>query len=405
MEKEKALILIANSDAHQAELTAKALKDFERNFYPVIVSSYYDFLKKIEEEKYDALILHHCLPEMNSLEALKKNEVPPVTLVVTEQGEKTIGIKAQESGVYDYIAASKDCLCILPLLIKKELEKQKLIKEKAFLEKKQKWLEKYLMEQSGLATIGSLIRGMIHNINSPLTAILGRIQLLEMRLKEARKEYSLIAKKLRGEKFESKIKAYDNNLRDIKSITKSSQRLNFIIKNVMYKVMHEQTDKPQQLNINELLMEELTFLEADMFFKHEVEKIYHLDESIPLIEAVYSDFSRSFVGIARNALDSMHDSQTKRLTVTTRQSDNFIFVDIDDTGSGAKEENMGKLSDRYLTTKLLSSPKKSLVSAGMGLAECKALLSPYGVTFALNSNLEYNTVSIRIPAKGNGCWG
>lgn len=265
------------------------------------------------------------------------------------------------------------------------------------LEHKQHEMEIELMEQHKLSSTGTLVQGIAHNMNSPLTGILGRSQLLEHRLKKQRDELIRFSKETKFKGIDDKLKECDKAIKDTMSINENVDRLAGIIKNMMYKSRQEQIEYPQLININELLEEELAFLEADMFFKHKTTKKYNFDESIHYIKAIYSDFSQSILNIIRNAMDAMYDSKEKELTVTTKLSGDYIYVDIHDTGMGIIEEHIPKIFDPFFTTKPSNSSDGSPTGIGLGLHSCYILLKKYGVRINVRSKQGDTTFTLEIP--------
>ena len=270
------------------------------------------------------------------------------------------------------------------------------------LEQNQHEMEIELMEHHKLSSIGTLIQGIAHNMNSPLTGILGRSQLLEHKLKKQKEKLMKLSREKGIKEIDEILPESDIAIKDTMSISKNVERLAGIIKNMMYKSRQEQTEELQLLNICELLKEELAFLEADTFFKHDIIKKYNFDESIPPIKAVYSDFSQSFINIIRNSLDAMYYSNKKELTVTTRLVENHIFLDIHDTGVGINKEFLPKIFDPFFTTKPSTSTNGSPTGTGLGLHSCYILLKKYGVKIDVKSTAGDTTFTMKIPCQKPG---
>ncbi|MBK6766037.1 MAG: response regulator [bacterium] len=168
-------------------------------------------------------------------------------------------------------------------------------------------METELMSEQRLATIGLLATGVAHNINTPLMGIYGLAQVIKMKHPE---------------------------LQDIDGVLSQVERINGIIRNLMWKSRQEQELAKQDIDLNVLLQEELRFLEADMEFKHNVEKVFEFAPDIPPIYGRYSDFSQSIMNIIRNALDAMYDSEEKKLSVSTGVNNGEIQITVSDSGTG-----------------------------------------------------------------------
>lgn len=234
------------------------------------------------------------------------------------------------------------------------------------------------------AAMGELFNGIGHNLNTPLSAVMARGEMLVERLKKMKQDYRKLAET--GEdSFESVL---NKNVRDAEVIVANTLKLSGIIRNMMQKGVQESEEGPQMLNLSYLLKEELKFLEADMKFKHEIERKYLLDESLPYIKGVYFHFSQSFTNIIRNAMESLDQSEVKELTVTSKYDESNIYIEIHDTGSVAAE-NIAQGNQ--------PSPPKE-----MRLAQIHELLKPYNAELKIRGKPHDNLYTIRIPYKSDG---
>jgi len=187
------------------------------------------------------------------------------------------------------------------------------------------------------AAIGELFHGIAHNLNTPLSAVMARAEMLEERLR-----------KLKGVQGESEKESesasganLDKNIRDAEVI-------------------------------------------VDMKFKHEIKKTYALEESIPYIEGVYFHFSQSFTNIIKNVMESIDGSEIKELTVSSRYDKDKIFIEIHDTGLEAKEITQGR---------------EPLTPGEMRLNHALELLKPYKAELKVRSKPHDNLYTICIPYK------
>ena len=247
------------------------------------------------------------------------------------------------------------------------------ITELKSLEQRQRELEFELLKEHRLSSIGLLASGVAHNINNPLSIILGRAQMLNRKL-PIFKEFDIIIAQ--------------------------AKRIETIVNNMMLKSRREQETHKGPLDLNDLLTTELGFLEADMEFKHQVEKDYQFQEGLPKIEGVYSDFSQGLLNIVRNAIDAMYELKEKKLTVRTRSDKDFAYVDISDTGCGIAEDDIPKLFSPFFSTKPTEVDVESYQprGTGLGLYSTYQLLQSYGVKFDVKSEVgKGTTFTVKIP--------
>jgi len=232
------------------------------------------------------------------------------------------------------------------------------------------------------AAMGELLNGIAHNLNTPLSAVMARAEMMKERLKKL-KEGDREGGKDKKSSFES---IFDKNLRDADIIVSSAMKISGIIRNMMQKRLQESEETPQMLNLSYLLKEELQFLESDLKFKHEIKKNYFLDESIPYINGIYFHFSQSFTNLIKNAMESIDQSEVKELTISSKHNENNIYIEIHHTGLEGKKLNKGH--------QLLSSRE-------IRLNQTYELLKPYNAELKIRNKPHDNLYSIRIPYKKN----
>jgi len=185
---------------------------------------------------------------------------------------------------------------------------------------------------------------------------------------------------------------FDKIARDLKLIIENTERVSDILKNVTQKSINEQLDEIQPINLCLLLREELNFLEADMTFKHKIEKVCYLDETIPYLHGVYSHFSHSFMHILNNSILAMEKATNKKLTITGRYDGNSIVMEFNDSGCGIDKDKCSTLIN-LLNDKTLQKTKNN-----GGLSQVKMLLAPYKPSFDINSIPGNTNITIQFPA-------
>jgi signal transduction histidine kinase len=262
-----------------------------------------------------------------------------------------------------------------------------------------KRLETQLIQAEKLSAIGRLAQGIAHNLLTPLTVIRGRTQLV---FEEARDcfEETLPSLLTRIASRKSEIppniaEVYENVRQELFAIERGSKTMQEIIDNLMYKSRREQEEHKQLIDINDLLWQELKFLNGDPRFKHYIEKVYNFTEESLYVEGIYSDFSQSFSNLIKNAIDAMEGCEKPVITITTRSDDECVYIEFHDTGVGIPPENIPHLFEPFFSTKPISG--ETLTGTGLGLHSCYQLLSPYGAQFEVKSKPGDTTFTVRIP--------
>lgn len=265
---------------------------------------------------------------------------------------------------YEMILKSKDGRQILIEAMLKILDYEGDVATIAFFKDitQQRYLEEQLKQSQKLEAIGLLASGIAHNINAPLSAIIGFAELMQLTNPDSR---------------------------ELKSITTQSRRIKDIVNNMMLKSRRDQEEELTDVCLNNLLKTELSFFEANLHFKHNIQKEFNFDENLPLIKGVYSDFSQSLLNIIGNAADAMYNSEQKKLIVSTYFKDNKIYVEVKDTGEGISKENIPRLKDPFFTTKPKRGDQEPNVpiGTGLGLYSTHNLLSKYNAEINIESEV------------------
>jgi PAS domain S-box-containing protein len=240
------------------------------------------------------------------------------------------------------------------MLIAKDITEQKLI------EAQNHQLELELVRESKLAEFGMLSAGIAHNLNGPLMGILGFCELLELR---------------------------SPGQPEIEQIRQQATAMKEIVANLLLKSRSERESQPQDLVIEDIIRTELRFLDANLFFKHNIKTELDLDSSSPTVYGLYIDFAQVIGNLLRNAIDAMHESQQRVLRVHTRADGRHLMIQISDTGCGISEEARPNLFQPFFTTKPKASEAtdNGPVGTGLGLSTSRNILSRYGAEISVES--------------------
>jgi PAS domain S-box-containing protein len=228
-------------------------------------------------------------------------------------------------------------------------------------------LQVELMEQSKLANIGLLAAGIAHNVNVPLQGIITQVEMLKL---------------------------IHPDMTFLDEILTQALRISSIISNMLQKSRQEQCPVEQEIDLNKLLTEELEFLNADLTFKHEINKSYDFHPYLPRIEGIYSDFSQALLNLIRNAIDAMHDSRKKWLSIRTITGENSnIIIEIKDTGCGIPDEISERIFEPFFSTKPLAGQPsgEEPTGTGLGLSSAVQLMRKYKAKLEVDSEVGQGT--------------
>jgi PAS domain S-box-containing protein len=132
-------------------------------------------------------------------------------------------------------------------------------------------VEVEISRQRQLAQVGLYVSGIAHNLQNPVQVLLGYIDV-------------------------TKVKA--GNPPWLGIIEDSAVKIKDIIKNLLNKMRREGSSEKTEININEMLDSELTFLNANPYFKDEITKHTSFGENIPSIKGIYADFTQALMNMS-----------------------------------------------------------------------------------------------------------
>jgi signal transduction histidine kinase len=99
-----------------------------------------------------------------------------------------------------------------------------------------------------------------------------------------------------------------------------------------------------------------------------------------------------FLNMIVNAAEAMEDGGTITTGTRSNSTENYIVINITDTGQGIPEENFDKLFDPFFTTKEVGH------GTGLGLAISYGIIKEHGGEIFVESELgKGTTFLIRLP--------
>ena len=218
---------------------------------------------------------------------------------------------------------------------KREAEERRRLEEKAQI-------------ASRLAAVGGMAAGIAHEINNPLTGVLGFSKLL-----------------LENENLPEEIKD------DLKVIADGSQRVADIVRRLL---TFARQAKPVRtsVNLNELIDNTLKL--RDYVLKTaNIAVVTRFDTELPLSIVDPGQLQQVFLNLIVNAEQAMKEAHGKgTLTITTEKRGKNIRISFADDGPGITKENMARLFDPFFTTK---APGEG---TGLGLGLSRSIVLEHG---------------------------
>ncbi len=194
MEHNTIKVLLVEDNIDDAELLDEHISDIDSvNISLKHVERINDALHAMEEDLFDVILLDLSLPDSHGLETLHKihsqsKEIPIV--VLTGLNDETIAMQAIQQGAQDYIFKNQIDGQILHRSLIYAIERRKMIQELKSANQKIIEQQKSVIEEERLKVLLEMAGATAHELNQPLTILLGNITLLET----AKHDYEKVAK-------------------------------------------------------------------------------------------------------------------------------------------------------------------------------------------------------------------
>lgn len=268
--------------------------------------------------------------------------------------------------------------------LSKELERSRSASEEAYAQLQGTQAE--LVSSAKMATLGNLIRGVAHEINTPLGALssnydvtlraLGRLQVIledevvdEDELVEVRK----IVKAVDG--------VQETNAMAVDRMKKLVQSLRTFGRPDRSEIDH--------VDIHEALESTLRLLSHELTGRIRVEKDFGV---LPRVECWGHQVNQVFMNLLVNAIHAIPDQGT--ITIRTRAGDGRVSVDVEDTGVGIPAADLQRIFEPGFTT------KGKRVGMGLGLLITSQIVERHGGDISVRSEVgKGTTFTVQLPQR------
>jgi PAS domain S-box-containing protein len=211
----------------------------------------------------------------------------------------------------------------------------------------EKKLEQQIIQSERLAAMGQMIGGFAHELNNPLTSILGMAELLQEggASEAARKQIGILHQQAR--------------------------RAAEIVQNLQYFARPPAPGR-SQVNLNELVQRTVQ-MQAYPLRKSNITVDFLQEPSIPAIVADPNQLMQVFLNLLLNAEQAIRESREKgTIRVRIGRNPASVWIVFQDDGPGIAPENLTHIFDPFFTTR---RPGRG---TGLGLSICKTVLREHG---------------------------
>jgi PAS domain S-box-containing protein len=246
----------------------------------------------------------------------------------------------------DFSAAEVNLISAVANQIATAIDKSLLLDQTRAAYETLRHTQQQLLQSEKMAAVGQLISGVAHELNNPLTAILGYSQLLKSDDVSAARSQEYVEK-----------------------LHRQAQRTHHIVQSLL---SFARQRKPQRapVNLHQILEDTLILREYDLRLK-KIRVHRDLDPNLPVTSADFNQLQQVFLNILNNAIDAIDETgEPGEIWVRTQAADGRLHVEFTDSGPGV--QNPHRIFDPFYTTKPVGK------GTGLGLSICYGIVKEHG---------------------------
>jgi len=331
-----------------------------------------DFLETIRSTRAE-IISHEDLPRLPELvhKFVQAENLQSWLWVVLWRKDRILGLLCTSSRLErDFSSSDESVLTAVGRQLATTIDKVQLYDETRQAYDDLRRTQEQLLQSEKMSAVGQLISGVAHELNNPLTAILGYAQLLE------------------SEQLDPRVQEF------ILKLHKQAQRTQKIVQNLL---SFARQHKPQKLHIDlcRVVEEAIALRDYDLkVHNFVVEREFSAD--VPVILGDPFQIEQVCLNIINNAADAMMENGAGgQLRVRIFTQHGYVVTEFHDSGPGFAEPR--RVLDPFYTTKGVGK------GTGLGLSICYGIAKEHG-----GEILVYNhpsggaAVQVRLPVAVGG---
>ncbi len=221
-----------------------------------------------------------------------------------------------------------------------------------------------------MSALGEIAGSIAHEINNPLSVIIGRAEHTTMKLEQ---------------------KDLDKNeiISDLKKIAETGHKITKLIKSLNTYIRSTTNDPFIVCDIKEVILESIEMFEIDL--KHKSIDIRLNCPTRLIVNAHPHSLSHALVNLLKNAIDAIKELPERWIEIKVTTSEEFVDIQITDSGRGIEKNILNKIMLPFFTTKPLGK------GTGLGLSITKKIIEEHKGSLNYDTNSANTRFVIRLP--------
>jgi PAS domain S-box-containing protein len=287
-------------------------------------------------------------------EVQQKESLVASFLVILWSKDRVVGVLSVGSRTArDFTPADINLLIAVGSQISNAIDRTLLYQETRQAYDNLRRTQEQLLHSEKMAAVGQLIAGVAHELNNPLTAILGYSQLLT-----------------------ASADVGPQGIEYTEKLYKQAQRTHRIVQNLL---SFARQHKPERtaVQINQILEDTLGLRDYDLRMKN-IRVHLELAKDLPVTAADPHQLQQVFLNMVNNAVDAvLEGAGDGDIWVRTGVRGDRLMVEFTDSGPGVREPS--RVFDPFYTTKPVGK------GTGLGLSICYGIITEHGGTIRVRN--------------------
>ena len=266
---------------------------------------------------------------------------------------------------YEYSSNDENLLVAISRQLATTIEKVRLYEETCRAYEDLRKTQEQLLQSEKMSAVGQLIAGVAHELNNPLTAILGYAELLE------------------SEGLNTRAQDY------VSKLFKQAQRTHRVVQNLL-SFARQRKPQREEVDMRKVLDETLALRDYDLKINNIAVEREAPSEPV-LAVADPHQIEQVFLNIINNAVDAILETgRNGRLRIRVYSQNGHVCTQFADDGPGLKDPK--RIFDPFYTTKSVGK------GTGLGLSICYGIVKEHGGDITANNAPEGGAViEVKLP--------
>ena len=221
-----------------------------------------------------------------------------------------------------------------------------------------------------MSSLGEIAGSIAHEINNPMSVIIGRAEHTTMKLEQKDLDKSEI-------------------ISDLKKISETGHKITKLIKSLNTYIRSTTNDPFVTCDIKEVILESIEMFESNLKHKSIAIRLHCASDLI--VNAHPHSLSHALVNILKNAIDAIEDLSNPWIEIKVLTIGDHVDIQITDSGQGIEKNILNKIMQPFFTTNPLGK------GTGLGLSITKKIIEEHKGSLNYDNSTSNTRFIIRLP--------